>query len=144
MKPTNYLLDTNAISEAVKSKQNIGYMSWLNSIDDTKMYISCLTLGEIQKGISLTVNPKLRSQLDNYLEGLYEAFEGRILNLDIGDSLLWGDLTAQAQKKGKTSPVVDTLLAAHCIQHKLILVTRNTRDFKQFTELTTYSPWSES
>jgi predicted nucleic acid-binding protein len=143
MKPTHYLLDTNAISEAVKSKQNAGYMGWLNAADDTQMYVSCLTIGEIQKGISLTAESKARSKLNDYLTGLYEAFAGRILDLDVQDSVLWGELTAQAQQRGKTSPIIDTLLAAQCIRRNLILVTRNEKDFEQFTELTTLCPWSK-
>jgi predicted nucleic acid-binding protein len=137
-----YLLDTNAVSEAVKSRQNIGYMSWLNSTDDSQMYISCLTIGEIQKGISLTSEAKLRSKLDAYLAGLYEAFSGRIVDVDINDCVLWGNLTAKAQQSGKTSPMIDTLIAAQSMKRNMTLVTRNTKDFEQFSDLELLSPWT--
>jgi predicted nucleic acid-binding protein len=142
MNPTNYLLDTVAISEAVKSIKNSGYINWLNSTDDSRLYVSCLTLGEIQKGISLSNNAELRQKLEDYLDGLYEAFTGRILEVNVQDSALWGKLTAKAQKSGKTPPVIDSLLASQSIRNHMALVTRNVKDFEQFTELDVLNPWS--
>ena len=144
MNPINYLLDTVAISEAVKSNKDNGYMSWLTGTDDRCLYVSCLTIGEIQKRISLTYEPKLRQKLEDYLSGLYEAFTNRILELDVYDAVLWGKLTAKAQKSGKTPPVIDSLLAAQCLRKQMVLVTRNVRDFEQFTELEILCPWSSN
>lgn len=137
-----YLLDTTAISEAVKSRRDDGYMNWLNSADDSSLYISCISIGEIQKGISLAKDSKVRNKLDNYMAGLYEAFAGRILDLDVNDAALWGILTAKAQQSGLMSPVVDTFLAAQCLRRNLVLVTRNVKDFKQFKDLEVLCPWS--
>jgi hypothetical protein len=143
MKPVNYLLDTVAISEAVKSSKDRGYMSWLTTTNDECLYVSCLTIGEIQKGISLASDPRLRQKLENYLAGLYEAFADRILELNVYDTTLWGKLTAKAQKSGKTPPVIDSLLAAQCLRNQMVLVTRNVKYFEQFTELDVLNPWSE-
>ena len=143
MNPTKYLLDTVAISEAVKSSKNSCYMDWLTNTDNDSLYVSCLTLGEIQKGISLANDPRLHQKLEDYLTGLYEAFEGRILDLTVYDTDLWGKLTAKAQKYGKTSPIIDSLLASQSIRNHMVLVTRNVKDFKQFTELSILNPWSE-
>lgn len=143
MNPINYLLDTVAVSEAVKSSKNSGYMNWLNATSDECLYVSCLTLGEIQKGISLANDPRLRQKLQDYLAGLYEAFEGRILDLTAHDTDLWGKLTAKAQKFGKTQPVIDSLLASQSIRNHMTLVTRNVKDFEQFTELSILNPWLE-
>lgn len=143
MNPVNYLLDTVAVSEAVKSRQDSGYMDWLNSTDDSQLYISCLTIGEIQKGITLANDSRQRHKLDDYLAGLYEAFEGRILGLDVNDSVLWGKLTARARQSGKTPPAIDALIAAQCLQHQMVLVTRNTKDFEQFPGLELLCPWTK-
>lgn len=143
MSPVNYLLDTVAISEAVKSSKDTGYMAWLTNSDDENLYVSCLTLGEIQKGINLANDHKLRQKLEDYLAGLYEAFANRILEFSVDDATIWGKLTAETQKSGKTPPVIDSLLAAQSIRHHMVLVTRNIKDFEQFTELDTLNPWSE-
>ena len=140
--PTRYLLDTNAISEAAKSRTNSGYMKWLSSTADENMYISCLTLGEIQKGIAIAKPEQTRRLPPNYLEGLHEAFAGRILALDEDQCLLWGKLVGAAVKTGKTPQAIDSLLAAQAIHYKLTLVTRNTKDFDQFDDLAILSPWT--
>jgi predicted nucleic acid-binding protein len=142
MTGSGYLLDTNAISEAVKSQQNAGYMHWLNTTDDESMYLSCLTIGEIQKGVSLTNNTTLSKRLNSYLGGLFDAFSGRILSLDYDSCVLWGALMVQAQKAGKTPPVIDTFLAAQAVQYNLTLVTRNIKDFRQFADLQVLCPWT--
>lgn len=138
----NYLLDTVAVSEAVKSRRNTGYMNWLNSTDDDQMYISCLTIGEIQKGIALTTYHVQKAKLEKYMQGLHEAFVGRMLDLNIEDCILWGELFARARRAGKTPPAIDSLIAAQCLQHKMALVTRNVKDFEQFAGLQVYCPWS--
>jgi predicted nucleic acid-binding protein len=143
MNPVNYLLDTVAISEAVKSSKDAGYMTWLTNTNDEHLYVSCLALGEIQKGISLADDPKLRQKLEDYLAGLYEAFANRILEFNVYDATIWGKLTAKAQKSVKTPPVIDSLLAAQSIRNHMVLVTRNIKDFEQFTELNILNPWSE-
>lgn len=144
MNAVNYLLDTVAISEAVKSSKDNGYMNWLTTADDERLYVSCLTIGEIQKGVSLADDPKLRQKLEDYLAGLYEAFANRVLELNVYDASLWGKLTAKAQKSGKTPPVIDGLLAAQCLRNQMVLVTRNVKDFEQFTELDILCPWSNN
>jgi toxin FitB len=139
---TGYLLDTNAISEAVKSRRDSGYMEWLSSAADMQMHVSCLTMGEIQKGITLAKDAELRKRLSEYLSGLHEAFEGRILELDVNDCVLWGKLAAKAQNEGKVAPVIDSLLAAQCLNRQMTLVTRNIKDFGQFSGLEVLCPWS--
>jgi predicted nucleic acid-binding protein len=138
-----YLIDTVAVSEAVKSRQNEGYMNWLSNCDDSQLYLSCLTIGEINKGAYLTNDKVLRNKLENYLQGLYEAFTRRILDVSIEDASLWGQLLAQAQKKGESAPQVDALIAAQCINRKMILVTRNIKHFEQFGNLQVFCPWSD-
>lgn len=140
---TKYLLDTNAVSEAVKSRHNPGYMTWLNDTADELMYISCLTIGEIQKGVSLVDANQLPKQLKTYVPGLLNAFTGRLLTLDIEDCLYWGKLLAASQKAGRTPPMIDSLLAAQALRQQFTLVTRNIKDFQQFADLELLCPWTD-
>lgn len=139
---TKYLLDTNAVSEVGKLQKDAGFMDWLDGQDDSQLHISCLTIGEIQKGISLASYPGRRQELDNYLIGILEAFAGRLVNLTHEHAILWGTLMAKGQKTGCTPSAIDCLLAAQAIHEKLTLVTRNTKDFKQFSSLKMVCPWS--
>jgi tRNA(fMet)-specific endonuclease VapC len=51
-----YLLDTNAISEAINKQPNPQMMSWLRSMDVQDLYLSVITVGEIKKGIEKLVD----------------------------------------------------------------------------------------
>lgn len=43
-----YLLDTNIVSELRKPRPHGGGVAWLQSLDEAQLYVSAVTLGEIQ------------------------------------------------------------------------------------------------
>jgi predicted nucleic acid-binding protein len=137
----SFLLDTNAISEPLKRQPNNGYMNWLKSVESSQLYISALTLGEIQKDIYLADNLGLQKKLQKYFLGMHDAFEGRVVDLLIEDCLVWGQLVASAQQADKIMPVIDSLLAAQSQRRQMTLVTRNLKDFEQFSNLEVLCPW---
>lgn len=138
-----FLLDTNLISELVRAKPEHRVTSWLESIDENRLYLSVLTLGEIRKEISVLPESKRRAQLESWLDLDLEArFSGRILVVDEAIAKLWGTLAGRAQKRGAPLAVIDGLLAATAIQHNLKLVTRNVDDFVD-SGVATFNPWKE-
>lgn len=140
---TNYLMDTNALSEPAKSRPDTGFSSWLKTTNDDTLFTSIISLGEIKKGVML-ISDKVRNQtLNGWLAKTIAAFEGRIISVDLNVALLWGDLVAGAQQAGKTASAIDALIAAQCIQNNLTLVTRNVRDFEQFEDLLILCPWRD-
>jgi len=140
---TNYLLDTNALSEAPKRIPDSGFMEWFTATDELSLFTSCLVLGEIKKGISLSTDRGKRESFNTWLDKVIDGFDGRVVDLDKEVALLWGELIAAGQRLGKTPPVIDTLIAAQCIHHRLTLVTRNVKDFEQFSDLKILCPWSD-
>lgn len=136
-----YLLDTNVISESSKKVPDSGFIKWFSDVNELNLYTSCLVLGEIKKGIFLQKDNKKRNSYNIWLTKIIDNFEDRIINIDKDISLLWGELIATGQKFGKTPPIIDALIAAQCIKNNLILVTRNKKDFEQFTDLKIFSPW---
>ena len=138
---TNYLLDTNALSEAPKKVPDSGFMQWFMAIEEFSLYTSCLVLGEIKKGISLNTDSGKQKQLNQRLTETIDNFDYRVIEIDKPISLLWGKLMATGQQSGRTPPVIDALIAAQCLQHNLVLVTRNAKDFEQFSDLEVLSPW---
>ena len=138
-----YLLDTCVISEFVKSDPNERLYAWLQCTDDTLMGISVLSLGEIQSGIARIPHGRRRQQLQVWLnEELIPRFDSRLLPVDLADTLRWGSLTGAAKTRGETLPVMDALLAATAFNHRLILVTRNTKDFIS-CDIPLLNPWDE-
>lgn len=123
----SYLLDTNIISETVKTNPTKSVITFLDQLPGEAIFISVLTLGEIRKGIETIKDNKRREKLRIWLEHeLPEWFEGRILPVDLAVADRWGRLLAKA---GRPLPTIDSLLAATVLHYELRLVTRNARDF---------------
>lgn len=137
----SYLLDTNVISELVKQNPNPTVLKWIDGIDNEKLYLSVITLGEIRKGVSGIQNPDRQEQITHWLEiELPAYFEERILSIDTKIADLWGRL--QSKNKGYTLPAIDGLIAATARVHGLKLVTRNTKDFSNVS-VELVNPWTE-
>lgn len=136
-----YLLDTCVISEFVKPIPEPKVIDWLNAADPEQVFLSAVTIGEIQFGISNRPPSRRRTELEIWLnDSLFEQFSGRILSLDTDAFLTWGQMTAQQRQNGEPMSVMDSLIAAIALQHKMVLVTRNISDFTS-TGLNLLNPW---
>lgn len=136
-----YLLDTCVLSEFVKPKPERKVVEWLNSVEPDRAFLSAVTIGEIQFGISSRPASNRRTELEVWLNvDLAEQFAGRVLPLDTDTFVAWGQMTAQQKRQGEPMGVMDSLIAATALQHKMVLVTRNAADFKA-TGLSILNPW---
>jgi predicted nucleic acid-binding protein len=127
----SYLLDICVLSELIKPQPDQNVAAWIEKIQESHLYISAITMGEIQKGISKLDNSKKKQSLQIWLEqDLAARFSGRILSVDTEISIEWGNMQGQAIRSGTTVPVIDSLIAATAKCHNLTLVTRNLDDFK--------------
>lgn len=137
-----YLLDTCVLSEFVKPKPEKRVIEWLNEQDQDDLYISAVTVGELQQGISRLPASNRRTLLEKWLESdLLPQFEGRTFPLDTNTFQMWGKLIARLQDAGTPMAVMDALIAATALQHRLTLVTRNTAHF-QHAQLSLLDPWT--
>ncbi len=122
-----YLIDTNVISELVKSTPNKQVVKWFNTVSDRDLCISVLTIGEIRKELIKIDNESRREKIRFWLEHELTAWFGkRILPIDQDVANKWGLLQA---KTNRTLPAIDSLIAATALHSDLIIVTRNTKDF---------------
>jgi len=137
-----YLLDTNALSEVDKPQPNQGFMDWFNQAEVSDLYISCITIGELYKGIELLTDSARRNELKKHTTEITKAFSNRVLIIDLDTTLIWSRIMAASIKKGQTAPSIDALIASQSILNNLTLITRNTKDCKQFDEVKVYCPWS--
>ena len=137
-----YLLDTNAISELTKPRPNKGFLQWLQTVSEYRLYLSVLTIGELVSGIERLPTSKKKRDLWTWLTNdLVARFGERIIPVDFDAAHLWGRFEAQARKGGVALPVIDALLAATAMRHGLAIVTRNTRDFANLI-VRLESPWT--
>jgi toxin FitB len=138
------LLDTNTVSELVSVRPNQRVVDWLEASEESRLYLSVMTLGEIRQGVAALPQSKKRTALETWLEvDLQSRFAGRVLPVDGAVADRWGWLMAESQGKGTTLPVVDCLLAATALHHNLTVVTRNASDFA-VTGLSVANPWEET
>lgn len=74
-----YLLDTWVLSELVKREPDRHVLRWLAACNAHELFISAMTWGELQRGVSKLPRSKRRSELTRWLEQLKIGFESRIL-----------------------------------------------------------------
>jgi predicted nucleic acid-binding protein len=121
-----YLLDTNVVSELRRPKPHGAVLAWLASIDEQDLYLSSLSLGEIQRGIEMTRQQDVTKaqSLELWLDQLAGAFE--VLALDAVVMREW----ARIMHRQSNTLSDDAMLAATARVHGLQMVTRNTSDFE--------------
>lgn len=142
---SGFLLDTPVVSEGVKSRPNRGLANWLAKVEEDATYISVLTIGELQKGISrLEADSSKRIDLERWLTfDLMARFGQRILAFDANVARHWGTMVASALDRGAVLAIVDSQIAATASLYGLKVVTRNERHFTP-TGVATLNPWSVS
>lgn len=137
-----FLLDTNCISELVRSDPDPQVLQWMDAADERLLHLSVLTLGEIRKGVAGLPQSKRRTHLETWLEvELQTRFEGRILSIDKAIADRWGWLAASTKRTGRPLSAIDGLLAATALQHNLTIVSRNVSDFAN-TQVPVLNPWT--
>jgi toxin FitB len=138
---SGFLLDTNCISEVVRPKPDPRVMEWMNSAEESLLYLSVLTLGEIRKGIAGLVQGKRRTALETWLAvDLQSRFAGRIVPIDVAIADRWGLIAGEMKRRGKVLPLIDGLLAATALHHNLTVVSRDVSGFKD-TQVQVLNPW---
>lgn len=141
---TDYLLDTNVVSELVRPNPDANVVAWVRATDESRLFLSVMTFAEIRRGIERLPPGPRRDRLSRWVGGeLTERFEGRILAVDRGIAEIWGVLMARAETAGARLPTMDALFAATAIFHEMILATRNARDFAR-AEVAVLNPWEPS
>ncbi len=124
----SYLLDTNTLAELRKPRAHPGVMSWFAAVEGSQLYLSVLVVGEINQGVARLArrDPRQAAVYDAWLGRLRREFADRVLPVTEEVALEWGRLNS-----GDPLPVVDGLLAATALVHRLTLVTRNVGDFSR-------------
>lgn len=126
-----YLLDTNIISEFISKYPNQKVVEYILTLDEADLYLSAITIGEIKAGIEKLDNSRKKETLLQWLEkDLLNRFEKKIISIDTDVMLKWGEINNRLKKLGTPVPIMDSLIGVSCAVHKMTLVTRNEKDFK--------------
>jgi hypothetical protein len=121
-----YILDTNVISAVRRPDRAPQVAAWLRGKAEQELFLSVITLGEIERGIRQqeTRDPMFANDLRMWLDRTVLLFSDRLLAFEAEDARIWGRLTAEIGHNG-----ADLMIAASALRHGAIVVTGNISDF---------------
>lgn len=122
-----YLVDTDILSALRRRDRNPAIVRWVESQRMADLYISVITVGEIERGIEQQQrhNPDFARDLSAWLDRMLDWYGDRILPVDTATARRWGQLSAALGHEG-----ADLLIAATALEHGLSVATRNVRHFE--------------
>lgn len=123
-----YLLDTNVISELRRPRPHGAVVAWLQTVEENDLYLSAVTLGEIQAGIELArdQDPAKADEITRWADLVAGVYN--VLPMEAETFRLWARLM-----HGRSDTLYeDAMIAATAKQHMLTVVTRNVGDFMHF------------
>jgi predicted nucleic acid-binding protein len=123
-----YLLDTNVISELRKVRPHGAVVAWLEAVADEDIYLSAITLGEIQAGIEITREQDAIKAADIEAWADQVAATYNVLPMDAATFRVW----AKLMHRQSDTIYEDAMIAASAIVQRLTVVTKNVRDFERF------------
>ena len=136
-----FLLDTNVVSETVKPRPEKTVLDWIGSQIPSDLFLAAQTIGELVRGARKVREQARRNRLERWIEhDLARQFEGRILPFDASTAAVWGRLMGDGDRAGRRPSAADAQIAAAAMQHDLMLVTRNVKDFQNF-DIRLLDPW---
>jgi predicted nucleic acid-binding protein len=123
-----YLLDTNVVSELRKRKPHQGVVAWIQAAPEQSLYVSAVTVGEIQAGIEITrqQDAEKAKEIEGWLDSVAQSYG--VISADAAVFRRW----AQLMHRRSDQHLEDALIAATALVRALTVVTRNVDDFEPF------------
>ena len=123
------LLDTNVVSESMRPRPDPHVMDWLNSTETASLYVSSITVAEIEYGLHLLSAGRRRTDLESrFRRFIGEGFENRVMVFDVAAAVEYGMIMALRRSAGQPMASLDGRIAAIARSRGLVLATRNMVD----------------
>lgn len=122
-----YILDTNVISAIRRPDRAPQVAAWLRGKAEADLFLSVITLGEIECGIRAQEvrNPAFAADLRGWLDRTLRLFGDRLLPFTAQDAVIWGRLSQDLGHSG-----ADLMIAASALARGATVVTGNVEDFR--------------
>ncbi len=122
-----FLLDTDVLSALRRRERNLDIVRWVEKQRTADLYLSVVTVGEIERGIAQQDrrDPSFAREMALWLDRLLDWYGERVLPVDSATARRWGRLSATLGHED-----ADLLIAATALEHGLTVVTRNVRHFE--------------
>ncbi len=134
-----YVLDSNIFSEINKEvvDENVRKAFFLHR---SQVYLATSVWSELSYGMEILPNGRRKEKIREFLHDVVAYFP--VLNYDKNSATIHAQIRANARKKGRILPFVDSQIAAIAIANEAVLVTRNVKDFRDIEGLTVVN-WFE-
>ena len=142
----SWLLDTNVVSEMMRPHPDPRVGRFLDSIATQGLHVSAITVWEIHNGIGRLDDLSRRDELERRFAAiLNDLFEDRVLDWTARDAQACARIMDGRRRQGEPldDHLSDAMLAGSAAIRGLVVVTRNTRDFRD-TGVRTVDPWRQS
>jgi len=125
---TRYLIDTNVVSELRRTKPHGAVVAWTQTLKPDQMFLSAVTIGELQRGVELTrrTDPRKATEIENWLNQVENSYA--VLPMDSYCFREW----ARLMRDNPPQLLEDGMIAATAKIHGLEVASRNEADFHQF------------
>jgi len=122
-----FLVHTDVLSALAKRRQHPDIVAWLGGQRPADLFISVISIGEIERGIALqrAKDQKFASVLTRWLDDVLNVYADRVVPFDLASARRWGQLSAALGRKD-----ADLQIAATALEHGLTVVTRNVSHFE--------------
>lgn len=134
------VVDTNVISELMKSSPEDAVIEWMSDHDGPELYTTAVTLAEIRYGIERLPEGRRRDFLAVTAEQVFAAFEDHVLPFDATAAVQYAFIVARCERAGSPIDGFDAQIASVCSVHGATLATRNVADFRS-TGIEIVDPW---
>lgn len=115
------------VSQLHKSKPHRAVVAWLEPLDDEQIFISSVTMGELQAGVELMRRQDAgkANEIESWLAVVERSFSS--LDMDTTCFREWARLMARKPEVLRD----DAMIAATARVRGLAVATRNEKDFRQ-------------
>lgn len=125
------LLDTNVVSETMRPRPDPHVIEWLNRSESSSLFISTVTVAEINYGIELLESGSRRTDLEGrFRRFVGDGFNQRVVAFDLAAADEYGKILATRRSMGRPLSSLDGQIVAICRVHGFVLATRNEKDFE--------------
>ncbi|MEJ7744644.1 MAG: type II toxin-antitoxin system VapC family toxin [Nocardioidaceae bacterium] len=137
------VLDTNVVSELMRSAPSEAVLRWVQAQSATQLYTTSVTLAEVRYGIARLPDGRRKDLLMAAAEEVFTTFADRVLAFDAAAAVHYADVAVARARAGAPISGFDAQIAAVCRRHQAALATRNINDFDHL-ELDLLDPWVDS
>lgn len=136
------ILDTNIVSALMLAEPAPEVISWMDRINEELLWITAISVYEIQFGIELLPEGHKKKMLNQRFEEMLRYdYRNRIIEFDVDAAIIASEVNAEQKRTGRNCDIRDVQIAGIALARAASLATRNTKDF-EFEGLKVINPFN--